>query len=150
MSGDAAGVLQAFYAKLRADGTLAAMLAEDGFEGSPTSPAIYSSVPQVPKSEDASKFPYVVLGDDNAAPFDTDDVAGEETIADIHIWDAGESPLRAIQVRDRIKAVLHDTTLDVAGTHFLFCYFYGSQSVPDPDPLLQHKVISFRIVTMSS
>lgn len=151
MSGGAdAAILQAVVAKLRGDQVLASLLADDAFEGSPTGPAVYSSVPQVPASEDESKFPYTVVEADDAVPFDTDDVDGEETHVGIHVWDAGESPLGAAQVRDRVKAVLHNATLAVSGTNAMFCYFSGSETVPDPDPLLQHKVIHFRIVTMDS
>lgn len=150
MSGDSDAIQAAVYRTLCGDSQLAGLLAADYYESSPTGPAVYSKAPQVPKPEEETRFPYVVLGDDAAAPFDTDDVNGEETISSLHIWDAGDSPRRAKQIRDRVKAVLHNASLVVSGTNALFCYFNGSHSVPDPDPQLHHEVIDFRIVTQSA
>lgn len=143
-------IQQCLYALLRGDTTLRSLLATDQHEGSPTMPAVYDHVPQPDDPEDTSLFPYIVIGDDTAVQFDTDDLDGEETTITLHIWDKRRGRKRVKQIRDATYNALHTTMLDVSGTNAIFCYFEYSESVPDPDPLTQHGVIRFRIVTQGN
>lgn len=146
-----AAIHQAVYRALRADSTLAALLAVDVYEGSPTAAAIYDHVDQVEASEDPANFPYVVIGDDTGVPFDTDDLNGQEVTITIHIWDRYRGRKRAKQVADAIYSVLHtdpgEQPIQVDGTNCIFCYWDFGESIPDPDPMTKHEVTRFRIVT---
>lgn len=140
----------AIYERLRAAASLLTLLAADVYEGSPIAPAVYDHVPQPDAAEDVSLFPYVVIGDDTAAEFDTDDVDGQETTITLHIWDKRRGRIRAKRIADAIYAVLHDAALDVAGHDTIYCFFEFGESVPDPDPLTQHEVVRYRIATQQS
>lgn len=148
--GASVSIQECLYALLRGDSSLRSLLADDAYEGSPTMPAVYDHVPQANNPEDTARFPYLVIGDDTAAPFDTDDVDGEETTVTIHIWDRRRGRKRAKQVRDAVYNALHGTQLEPSGQHSVLCFFDFSESIPDPDPLSQHVVIRFRIVTQES
>lgn len=148
--GAAVEIQRTLYATLRNDATLSGLLATDDYEGSPTFPAIYDHVPHPADAEDDTKFPYIHIGEWTSIEFDTDDTHGEESTVALHIWDRREGRLKAKQVRDAVKSLLHDATLSIAGTNAIYCFFESSESVPDPEPFVQHEVIRFRIVTMDS
>jgi hypothetical protein len=137
----------ALLAKLRADATLRSLLAEHPYGGSPSVPAVFEYVPQSSTPESASRFPYVVIGDTTAAPFDTDDINGQEHTVTLHIWDRYKGGKRVRQVMDAIYDALHEAELSVDGQNTIFCYFDFSESVPDPDIETRHGVARYRIVT---
>lgn len=143
-------VQNAILAVLQRDAPLAALLAEHPYGGSPTLPAIYDTVPQSDEAEDESKFPYVVIGEDTSVQFDTDDVDGQEHTVTLHVFDRREGRKRAKQVIGALYDALHNASLSVTGHDAVFCFFDFSGAVPDPDPLTQHEVIRFRIVTQEA
>lgn len=143
-------IASAIYALLRADAALVALLASDPAAGSPAEPAVYDHVPQSITPEDATKFPYVVLGDGTAQEFDTDDVNGQETTITLHVWDRYRGRKRVMQVLDAIYTALHDVTLTVSGQHAVFCLWEFSQVLQEDGPTSQHAVTRFRIVTQES
>lgn len=145
-----AGIMLAVYALLRSDNTLRGLLATDVLEGSPTMPAVYNHVPQPSRAEDSTPFPYVVIGDDTSIEYGADDTSGEDTTITLHIFDRREDRLLAKQVRDAVKACLHDCNLQVPGTNTILCLFEGSDTIPDPEPLVQHEAIRFRVLTLDS
>jgi hypothetical protein len=148
--GAALAVQQAVFDKLRVNSTLASLLAESVLAGSPTEPAIYDAPPQQQESEAASFFPYVVIGDDTAAEFDTDDVNGQETTITLHVWSRYRGKREVKLVIDALYDALHDVSLTIAGQSTVYCFWEFAESVPDPDPLIQHGVTRFRIATQES
>lgn len=141
---------QAILNLLRANAPLAALLAPSSLPGSPTYPAIYDIPPQQQISEDPSKFPYVVIGDDTAAEFDTDDRNGQETTVTLHVWSRYRGKKEVKQIIDALYTALHTLQLSIQGQHTVFCYWEFAESVPEPDVLLQHGVTRFRIVTQET
>jgi hypothetical protein len=141
-------VQQALYAKLIANAPLALLLAEDPDGGSPSRPAVYDKPPQpeFPENEDA--FPFVTIGDTTAAEFDTDDLDGQEMTVTIHVWSRYNGSKQVKEVSDAIHAALHRQSLGVQGAHEVYCYWEFAESIPEPDPLVQHGVTRFRILTM--
>jgi hypothetical protein len=132
---------------LIADATLAGLLAPDVRAGSPSVPGVYDHVPQVPQSEDVQVFPYVVIGEYTAVPFDADDVHGHDSVVVLHVFDRLEGTQRAKQIIGAIYDALHDAALEVEGQSCIYCYWEFSESVPDPDQLTKHEVTRFRVVT---
>lgn len=141
-------IQRAVFNQLRTNVPLAALLANSVVAGSPSEPAIYDNAPQEQFSEDPSHFPYVVIGDDTAAEFDTDDVNGQETTVLIHIWSRIRGRKQIKQITDAIYAALHKAPLEIIGQHGIYCYWEFAESVPEPDALVQHGVTRFRILTM--
>ena len=148
--GAAFAVQQAVFDRLRTNAALAALLADSVIAGSPTEPAVYDVPPQEQLSEDPSHFPYVVMGDDTAVEFDTDDVNGQETTTTLHIWSRYRGKKEVKQITDAIYNALHDATLTIAGQRAIYCFWEFSESVPESDVLVQHGVIRFRIVTQEN
>lgn len=141
---------QAIFNLLRTDAPLRALLAPNPYSGSPSEPAIYDTAPQADEPEEQSAFPYVVLGEDTAVEFDTDDVDGHEHTVTLHVFDRREGRRRAKQVIGALYDALHNAALSVSGHDAVFCFFDFSGAVPDPEPLTQHEVIRFRIVTQEA
>jgi hypothetical protein len=135
-------------AALLADATLGAMLAPHKYKAGAR--AVYDYVDQSAKPEDASEFPYIVVGDTTAAQFDTDDINGQEHTLALHIWDRYRGTKRIREIQGAIYDVLHEAELVVAGHFSLFCYYDFSGSVNDPDVPTEHGVVRYRIVTQSA
>lgn len=149
--GTGEAVQKAIYSTLRANSALALLLATDALEGSPSAPAVYDEPPpQQEASEDEAYFPYVVIGDEVASNWDTDSHDGQENVVTIHAWDRREGRLRVKQILDAIYDALHDVQIFVAEHHVVYCYWEFRETVPDPDPMTQHGVTRFRIVTQQS
>jgi len=143
-------IQQAVFNKLRTDPALKALLADHLYAGSPTEAAIYDAAPQSDEAEQESAFPYVVIGEDTAGEFDTDDVNGQVHTITLHAFDRREGRSRVKQVIGAIYDALHDAELVVSGQHTVFCFWEFSGSVPDPDVLTQHEVTRFRITTQEN
>lgn len=141
-------IQRAVYQKLRNDATLVTLLAVDAVFGSPSVPAIYDVPPQSITPEDSSAFPYLVIGDDTATEFDTDEINGQETTITIHVFSRYQGRSQAKTIVDAIYQALHDTTLTIPGHDFVFCFWEFSEPIPEPEVMTQHYVTRFRIVVM--
>lgn len=146
MSGELV-VHKAVLAVLWADAPLAALLPDHTYAGSPSKPAVYEFVDQAEMSENASLFPYVVVGDTTGAQFDTDDVNGHQHTLTLHVWDRYRGRTRCRQVLDALYDALHNQAIAVVGRHTVYCYWEFSESIPDADVQTQHMVTRFRLVT---
>lgn len=137
----------AVFDKLRVNTALVALLADSVIPASPTEPAIYDHVPQVESSESEDHFPYVVIGESTAVPFDADDLRGQEHTLVIHVWSRAHGRHEVKDIAKAIYDALHDVTLAITDHEFVFCFWEFSETVPDPDERLKHHVSRFRIVT---
>lgn len=151
MSGAAAvAIQQAVFTMLRADSALGALLPTSMFAGD-AGKAVYDRPPQPDLAELASTvFPFVVIGDDTAAEFDTDDADGQETTITLHAWSRYRGKKEVKQVLDALYNALHGVALTITGQISVYCFFEFMESMLDPDGLTQHGVIRFRIVTQES
>lgn len=143
-------VQRAIYDKLINSTALAALLAADPDGGSPTRPAVYDKPPQAQFPESTDAFPFVTIGEFTAAEADTDDVDGQELTVTLHVWSRYNGSKEIKQISDVLHDVLHDAALDVSGQHQVYCFWEFAESIPDPDPKVQHGVTRFRILTMDS
>jgi len=143
-------IQQAIYTALIGDSTLFSLLASHMFGGSPAAPAVYDRVPQASESEDPINFPYVVIGDDTAIPFDTDDKDGQESTITLHIWSRYRGRSETKRIIDAIYNVLHDQSLSISGQTWVYCFFEFSEVFEDNDGLTQHGVVRYRIATLES
>lgn len=144
----ALAIQNALYTLLRGNAGLTALLATNAIEASGS--AVYDRPPQPDEAESAIEFPYLVIGDDTAAEFDTDDTNGQETTVTVHVWDRYRGKKRIKQIQDALYAALHDVALTVTGHTAVYCLWEYSENVPDPDGLTQHAVSRFRIVTQDT
>lgn len=128
-------IQSAIYAALTGDAALMA-LATGG---------IRDDVPQADDAGDAVDYPYVVIGEDSATPFDTDSSVGAEATITLHVWSRyrGRKEVKAIQ--GAIYRALHRANIPVAGQHLVGIDWIQSDSFLDADGLTRHGVQTFRL-----
>jgi len=95
--------------------------------------------------DQGTTFPYVVIGEDGAAEFDTDTEQGAESSITIHSWSRQRGRLDTKQIQEAIYEGLHrqPLTIDDAIFHSMFWEF--SDSFLEPDGETRHGVIRFRL-----
>lgn len=100
---------QALYDALTGDTTLMA-LAE----------AVY--IPKAPQADDgelSGPFPYIVIPQMTASPFDTKTSNGGNIVVQIDGYSRAQSDLQINDLQGRVYDVLHKGTLSIAGTTFI-------------------------------
>lgn len=131
----------AITARLRAVPELVALLA-DGAD------SITDYVDQDATPEDDSVFPYVTLGDDQHAEWDTDTSTGLDTDLQIHVWTRYRGRLTAKEIQAVIRTALDQHDLFVGGgVEAVLLYFVSSSVSPDPDGKTHHGIQTFHLLT---
>lgn len=119
-----ADIQRALYAKLTADSTLRA--------------AVYDEVPA------QTQFPYIVLGETTALPFDSHTREGLELTHTLHIWSRYRGYLELYNIFARLHQSLHNATLELDGSGFVACRIEFTDVLRDPDGT-RHGVMRLRI-----
>lgn len=94
------------------------------------SASVFDDVPDQPPGMPADSFPYVVIGFDDAAPFDTDSWTGSRIEAELHIWSTYDGKLEVKQIMAAIYALLHRQTLSIEGAAVVDC-LHTFSTIPD-------------------
>lgn len=102
---------------------------------------VYDNVP-----EDAA-FPYVVIGEDTHAPFDTDDSLGAESTVTIHVWSRYRGKKEAKELQATIYNALTRAELSIDSHDLITIEFEYSDVLLDPDGITRHGVQRFRCLT---
>lgn len=103
---------------------------------------IYDEVPQ-----GAATFPYVVIGEATALPFDGQTLDGMEQTLTLHIWSRYPGQKEAKQIMAAVAAALDDRALSVSGHTLVNLRFEFSEVFTDEDRKTRHGVQRYRIVT---
>lgn len=117
--------------------------------------AIYARLTQrltVPVFDDVpqdSPMPYVVIGEGDSEPFDTDDSIGFETDFTVHVWSAYSGRKEVKQIMAHIYDALHRYELSIHGMHTVDCVCEYQDTFLDPDGVTRHGVMRFRLTTES-
>lgn len=130
---------QAFYDRLRGDGTLTAMLAT--YEGAP---AVFTTDPAPPDAV----LPYIVTAGEFAIePFDTKTLEGRTVYRDIRCYAAEDGSATLIEdIAERVRALFHRYALPVAGFSTVLCNVSGPTVAPDDDETVTGRLVSVRLV----
>lgn len=109
---------------------------------------VYDQPPQEAQEDNpsAALFPYIVIGDDHAQPWDTDTETGFEIIITLHIWTRYAGRVLNKKIQNHIYNALHRQTLSVPGYQTLPPKFLGSDVFLDADGLSQHGVMTFQFL----
>ena len=94
------------------------------------SATVYDDVPDQPPGMPASSFPYVVIGFDDAEPFDTDSFVGSQIGIELNIWTVYEGKKEAKQIMEQIYNLLHRQTLTSASASVVDC-LHTFSTIPD-------------------
>ncbi len=126
---------QALHAALSGDAAL------QGFLGDPA--RVFDQVPQ------DSAFPYLVIGEDTTAPFDTKTEAGMEHRLTIHSWSRYRGLKETKQLMAAVTAILDGASLSVSGHDLVLIRHEFGATFLDPDGLTRHGVQRFRALTQA-
>jgi hypothetical protein len=133
MSSASFALQQAMYAALAGSAALKALI------GDP--PRLFDAVPR------GFAFPYVVIGEDNEAAWNTADTSGSEHRLSIHAWSRAGGRKEAKLIADAIRAGLDDAALTLDGHHLVSLNFLSAAFGRDADGKTFRGRIDFRAVT---
>jgi hypothetical protein len=108
-------------------------------------PAVYDDVQQDAKGNVLAAFPYIVLGEDTHAPWDTDDSIGSESTITIHVWSRQRGKKETKQIQGLIYEALHRHELEVLGFATMTVEFDYSDVILDADGQTRHGVSRYRV-----
>ena len=106
---------------------------------------VYDDAPALPEGMPSDKFPYVVIGDDTAAPFDNDSHVGVNATLTIHVWSRYRGRKEVKDIQGEIYDLLNRATMTIATYTVVDALFEFSQSFVEPDGATRHGVQRFRI-----
>jgi hypothetical protein len=136
----------AIVARLRADATLAGMLA--AVKGvSPATPAVVDRVVE------GQAMPYVRLGDHLSTPDNTHTSFGRRVTETLHVWTRERSMAPGQRIANRVGELLDhqpaalSVLLAVNGHRCVSIRQSFDQALDDPDPEIRHHVLRFEICT---
>lgn len=146
MRNSATPVQRAIVTRLRADATLAPLLA--AVRG--VTPAVPAVVDQVPEGQPK---PYVRVGDHLSIPDHDHTSAGREITETLHVWTETRSNRQGQDIADAITASLDHKVAELSallaadGHRCVTIRQEFDQAIEDPDPQIRHHVVRFRIQT---
>ena len=96
--------------------------------------------------DQGSAFPYVVIGEDSAAEFDTDTEIGAESSITIHTWSRYKGRQETKEIQQMIYDILHRAELTITDAKFYGLDWQFSDSFLEPDGETRHGVMRFRLL----
>lgn len=108
--------------------------------------SIYDNVPQPDDSGDDADFPYIVLGDNLALEWDTDDSSGKDVSITVNSWSRQRGRQETRQIQDAIYNVLHRADLVVSGFNFVTMEFVNSSTARSADGKTYQGISEFRML----
>lgn len=108
---------------------------------------IYDDVPDMTDGKPEDISPYIVVGDDNDIPWDTDDTLGSTVLATIHIFSIYQGKAEAKTIMGQIYQALHrqSSNLIAAGYRFVDCLSDFSEIFDEDDGATRHGVCRYRL-----
>lgn len=107
---------------------------------------VYDHVIQEKKGESTRPYPYIVIGQDSLAQFDTDTSYGAQGSIAIHVWSRSPGWKEIKDIQGLIYNALHNSNLNIPGYSFVSMLW---DSTPEPftdiDGVTGHGVIIFNI-----
>lgn len=107
--------------------------------------SVYDHVPFEPEGAPDDAFPYIVVGDQEATPFDNDSTLGAYVDSTVHVWSRYKGRKEVDEALDEIYGLLHRAALSAAGYKIVDCLFEFSDVFVEEDGQTRHGVIRFRL-----
>ena len=126
---------RAIYSALTGDVTLMALIT-----------GVFADVQQPNRPEDGSLFPYVVIGADNLATFDTKTDNGVQALAQIDVWSRQNNLTEAKDVGTAVYDVLQKGSLTITGAHHILTRAVGQEYSTDPDGHTKRGLLTFIVI----
>jgi hypothetical protein len=125
----------AIYDKLTSDATLTALIK-----------GVYADVQQPLDSGSDAPFPFVTIGSDNLAPWDSKTFFGTEALCQIDIWSRSNNFLEAKSIGSAIHDALHHQPLTIADASHVMTVQQSSVYSKDPDGHTKRGMLMFKIL----
>lgn len=108
---------------------------------------VYDDPPGEPEGVPDANYPYVVIGLDQADPWDTDDTLGAQVIATFHTWSRYEGKTEIKTAQGEIYEALHRqaANLSATGYRFVDCLHEFSEIFEENDGSTRHGVCRYRL-----
>lgn len=126
---------RAIYSKLTADASLMGLI--DG---------IYADVTQPFDAGSDALFPYVTIGSDNLASWDSKTFLGSEALCQIDIWSRSNNFLEAKAIGSAITNALHQQPLTISDASHVITTQTTAVYSKDPDGHTKRGMLMFRVV----
>jgi len=139
-------IQQVIVAQLRADATLAGLLAPIK-NVTPSTPAV------VDQPAEGQAKPYIRVGDNLSIPDHDHTSGGREVTVTLHVWTKERSSKPGQTIADRVTALLDhqvasfSAALEALGHRCVSIRQEFDQALEDPDPEIRHHVLRFRVQT---
>lgn len=98
----------------------------------------------VPKQ---TKFPYIVIGDHRAKPFETQQNAGMDIEITLHSWSQYQGQKEIKEITSEIYTVLHDTDFLIPNHILVMNRLLSTETKLEKDGVTYHSIQIFRILT---
>lgn len=107
----------------------------------------YDDVPGEPDGQPMANYPYVIIGIDQAEPFDTDDTLGAYVTATFFTWSRYEGKGEIKQIQGEIYEALHRqaANLSATGYRFIDSLHLFSEVFEENDGATRHGVCRYRL-----
>lgn len=125
----------AIYSKLTGNSPLMALIK-----------GVYADAQQPADAGALTDFPYVTIGQDNGASWDTKTTFGTEAICQIDIWSRSNNFTQAKTIGSAITDALHQQPLTITGASHVLTFQQSEVYSKDPDGHTKRGMLMFRIV----
>lgn len=132
MNGD--NLQRAIYSKLTGDATLMALIT-----------GVHSDVQHPDDAGSDSAFPYVTIGSDSLAPWDSKTFFGTEALCQIDIWSRQNNYLEAKAIGSAIYDALHHQPMTITDASHVMTVHVSSTYSKDPDGHTKRGLMMFRV-----
>jgi len=106
---------------------------------------LYDKVPDLPEGMPDSDFPYTVIGEDTAVPWDNDSFTGLNVTCELHIWSRTDGSKECKTIMKEIYDLLHRGTFTKVGYTVVDSLCTFQEVLDDPDGKTIHGVMRFRL-----
>jgi len=107
--------------------------------------SLFDTAPYLPEGAPNTSFPYVVMGNDTAVAFDTDDQLGATITVSLHFWSRAEGFNQVKTIMQAAYDRLNRAALSKAGYVVLDCLHEFSEAMTDPDGVTKHGIQRYRL-----
>ena len=126
---------ESIYAALTGDVTLMAIIN-----------GVFADVEPPNLPEDDTEFPYVVLGKDTLATFDTKTDNGVQALVQIDVWSRQNNLTEAKDIGSAVYDVLQKGSLAITGAHHILTRAVGQDYKTDPNGHDKHGILTFTVL----
>lgn len=107
------------------------------------------SVPVFDYVPEDQPYPYAMIGEATEVPDNAHDRYGSDTVHTIHVWTQFEGWSEGLEIVDELSRLLdhRKETLNVDGFWVVSIRREITRTLRDPNPLLRHVPVEYRIVT---